>query len=167
MKIKCKCGAVIYDQTDYLSYKARFVADRDWEDFVAVSASTQGIDSSYVRNCYQCLQCGRLYIDDPERHLRSFAPEDDSKSVLDSSKGESWRAPLIAVWEDKPFADQPRGSIFCEAQGGVAEHYDDWNQMESDYYVLFKKLRALDLVRSAFLRKNRTFLHSWPPRGGA
>lgn len=39
-KLRCLCGHVIVDQTDYLPYKAYFIADEDEEDFFqsAVSA---------------------------------------------------------------------------------------------------------------------------------
>ncbi len=32
-KLRCLCGHVIVDQTDYLPYKAYFIADEDEEDF--------------------------------------------------------------------------------------------------------------------------------------
>ncbi len=32
MKIFCECGHVIYDQTDYISYKASFISDQDSYD---------------------------------------------------------------------------------------------------------------------------------------
>ncbi len=41
-KIKCLCGHIIVDQTDYLPYKAQFFADEDdelaWERFIVICA---------------------------------------------------------------------------------------------------------------------------------
>jgi hypothetical protein len=34
MKIKCTCGEVIPDQTDYLSYKAHIIGDKHYFDFL-------------------------------------------------------------------------------------------------------------------------------------
>ena len=34
MKIKCTCGEVIPDQTDYLSYKAHIIGEKNYFDFL-------------------------------------------------------------------------------------------------------------------------------------
>lgn len=34
MKFLCECGHPIYDQTDYLPYKAHVISDQDWFNFL-------------------------------------------------------------------------------------------------------------------------------------
>jgi hypothetical protein len=163
MKIGCKCGAVIYDQTDFLSYKAHFVADQDWFDFAESTEKNGRVDASLVRQCYQCRACGRLYIDDFNRELRSFVPEEQSNDVLRSCKGDAWPAPLIAHWIDKPSPIQARGTFWCESAKLVKKDYATWEEFEQDYYALFNNLKALGLLRSAYLTKNQNAVHSWSP----
>lgn len=163
MKISCHCGAIIPDQTDYLSFKAHVVADRDWEDFVDSSESKKRIDSSFVRLCYQCPKCGRLFVEDASHELRSFIPDQHEAQVLGSSKGADWRAPLIGSWSDKPYSGQAMGHLWCDADGGTSAQFDDWSQLELAYQTLFNRLRKLDRLRSALLRKNGEDVHVWAP----
>ncbi len=163
MKIGCKCGAVIPDQTDYLSFKAHLVADRDWEDFVESSESRKEVNSSYVRLTYQCPQCGRLYIEDASRNLHVFAPEDHQTQVLGSSRGQDWRGPLIGAWGEKPSSGKSKGYLWCDAEDGTSEQFDEWSQMERSYYALFERLRKMGRLRSALLRKDGKDVHSWAP----
>lgn len=163
MNIGCICGTVILDQTDFLSFKAHLVADRDWEDFVDSSESTKRIDSTYVRLCYQCTQCGRLYVDDASRSLHAFIPEGHEVQVLGSSRGSDWRAPLIGSWNDKPFSGRAKGQLLCDAEGGTSAEFDDWSQLERSYQALFVQLRKQDRLRSALLRKNGKDVHVWAP----
>src|SRR5262245_55277075 len=131
MKIGCICGNVLRDQTDYIPYKAHFVADQDYEDLVvgieqqlarimmenlgAPTATNQAhlfgrvlwdAMRSYTRTMYQCSNCGRLCIDDPDdpRQLQWFKPEDDRqwKRLLASVKGEGskiWMRNLVGHWD--------------------------------------------------------------------
>lgn len=160
MKIGCHCGSVIPDQTDYLSFKAHLVADRDWEDFTVSSELSGEIDSSYVRSCYQCTECGRLYVEDASRKLHSFVPERSQTAVLGSCKGSAWRAPLVGSWDD----EKSQGYLWCDADDGIYNDYDNWNHLESAYYSLFEKLLNLNRLRSAFLRKNGQNIHLWLPK---
>lgn len=163
MKIGCKCGAVIPDQTDFLSFKAHLIADRDWDDFADASEPHSTIDSSLVRICYQCPQCGRLYVEDASRNLYSFAPEGHKTQVLSSIKGLAWRGPLIGAWSDKPSAGQSKGTLWCDAEEGTSEQFNEWSQLENAYHVLFERLRKLDRLRSAILRKDGKDVHIWAP----
>lgn len=165
MKIRCHCGAVVPDQTDYLPFKAHLVADRDWEDFVDSSESRAEIDSSYVRLCYQCPQCGRLYIEDASHELHTFMPEGKQTAVLGSCKGSAWRGPLVGSWNDRTHSGQAQGYLWCDAESGTSEYFNEWGQLESAYHALFERLRNLNRLRSAFLRKNGQDVHSWLPEG--
>ena len=161
MKISCACGAVIPDQTDYLSFKAHLVADQDWEDFAESSEKRSRLDTSYVRLCYQCPACRRLYIEDPSRNLQCFAPEGASNRVLASSLGCNWPAPLIGSWTDKPVGGGSKGNLWCEAEQGIAERFNEWEELERAYYDLFARFRPVGRLRSAYLSRNGKAVHSW------
>lgn len=163
MKIRCRCGAVLPDQTDYLSFKAHLVADRDWEDFAASTESRGKVDATYVRLCYQCPQCGRLYVEDASRHLHVFSPEAGPAQILGSAKGEDWRGPLIGTWNDDSPSSRPKGQLWCDAEDGTAEEFADWELLAHAYYELFERLRRRDRLRSALLRRNGRDVHSWTP----
>jgi hypothetical protein len=173
MKIGCICGNVLRDQTDYIPYKAHFVADQDYEDLLVgieqqlAGILMQGLSTptatnqtkllgrvlwdamrSYTRTMYQCTNCGRLCLDDPDdlRELQWFKPEDDThwKPVLASVKGEGpkvWMRNLVGHWDPSRFKgrlwyDPPVGE-----KGGV-EQFADWSSLQSRYYELFEVLKA-------------------------
>lgn len=96
MKIDCTCGATIFDGTDSLPHKAHLTPDQDvhgvWDgidenviDPVASGALTveaaynksRTIITSPTRAMWQCTECGRLYIDGPDRDLHCFVPQND------------------------------------------------------------------------------------------
>ena len=124
MKIQCECGNVISDSTDYLPYKAHFVADQDWFELlenidkrvsnlveavrllqdekaaseIAMRAimAIRGDIGKATRLVYQCPNCGRLLVDDVQYHSQIFVPQDESvpKNLFRSKEGEKWKRPL-------------------------------------------------------------------------
>jgi len=159
MKLPCSCGSVISDTTDFLPNKGHFIADRDWEDFVTSIVPPYRIDISLVRYCYQCKDCGNLYMQSPQQPglFHAFTPVGKYPPVLQSSKGDAWRAPMIGYWDDRS-----KGSLWCDAEGGADYRiYTDWDQLENAYYSLFDKMRKLDRIRHSILRKNGVDLHTW------
>jgi hypothetical protein len=61
MKIGCRCGALIRDQTDFLSYKAYLVADQDWFDVLdelATGSERRTLLQEASREMWQCTRCG-------------------------------------------------------------------------------------------------------------
>jgi hypothetical protein len=104
MKMRCECGKIITDQTDYLPYKAHFICDQDWfgvfdaiDQIVSdVGAGRMTVDDAQTavrrthvtrsRHMYQCSTCGRLLVDDLQRKTNFYAPtsETDSKQILKS-----------------------------------------------------------------------------------
>ncbi|MBU9480078.1 hypothetical protein [Burkholderia multivorans] len=162
MKIRCNCGAVIVDQTDYLANKGHLVADEDWEDFAESSESRGEIDQSFVRQCYQCTSCGRLYVDDHDRRLLAFLPEAAvPQPALKSIKGALWKAPLIGRWTTAPLPGESKGSLYCKGANGVVERYDTWEALEHAYFALFYRLKGLGLLRSALLHNDGKQVHVW------
>lgn len=105
MKISCHCGATISDSTDYLAHKAHLTPDQDlygaWDgiddeviDRVASGElsvqdaywKSRRILSSPTRLMWQCIECGRLYIDGIDGKLNCFVPESEEteKRILRS-----------------------------------------------------------------------------------
>lgn len=80
MKFTCLCGRIISDITDSLPYKARLVADQDWEKFIDSCEGPQGCDWRLVTNIYQCPDCGCLRIEKPVGLVVFFRPESRSAS---------------------------------------------------------------------------------------
>jgi len=94
VKIGCHCGAVLADQTDDLPHKGHVIPDQDWfalydaiDDAVInpVAEGKLSKETAYhlarqiigrcARLVWQCRECGRLYVDDADGQLHSFAPE--------------------------------------------------------------------------------------------
>ncbi len=101
MKITCRCGALIPDQTDSLPHKAHVIADEAWHGLLdrldadvvdRLAAGRLSADgaamvarmllSEAARPAYECPACGRLYVDDPQGALQSYAPEGPTRGVL-------------------------------------------------------------------------------------
>ncbi len=164
MKIHCACGAVLPDQSDFLSFKAHLVADRDWEDFVAPSETGREIDASFVRHAYQCPECGRLHVEDAARRLHAFSPDEAAvPQLLGSIRGNAWRGSLIGTWTDVAPQGRASGDLWCDAEQGTEEEHESWAELEAAYFALFERLRRLDRLRSAFLRRNGSDVHRWAP----
>ena len=120
MKIGCRCGASIIDQTDDLPHKGHLVPDQAWfatydaiddEVIDPVADGRLGKEEAYhrarsiigrsARLMWQCRACGRLYIDGLDGQLRCFMPEDEpaDREVLRSGQrqAEPGAAPDPAV----------------------------------------------------------------------
>ncbi|HEX2076130.1 MAG TPA: hypothetical protein VHG08_00425 [Longimicrobium sp.] len=95
MKIQCRCGALIVDQTDNLPHKAHVIPDQEWEAVLdaidhAVERSGPGADAKMEacigawktlslasRLAWQCRACGRLWMEDQQYEAREFLPAAD------------------------------------------------------------------------------------------
>src|SRR4051812_33062932 len=75
MKFQCLCGKILSDSTDDIAYKARMVADEDWNRFTESFERPQGHDWRLVTDIYQCPDCGRLRIEKPTGQVVFFDPE--------------------------------------------------------------------------------------------
>ena len=67
-------------------YKARMIADEDWNQFTESGDRPQGHDWRFVTDIYQCPDCGRLGFEKPAGQAVFFKPETDtvSKKLLGS-----------------------------------------------------------------------------------
>ena len=80
MKFRCLCGKSISDNADDLPYKARMIADEDWNQFTATFERPQGHDWRLVTHIYQCPDCGCLRIEKPTGRVVFFKRETESVS---------------------------------------------------------------------------------------
>lgn len=80
MKFMCLCGKVLSDNTDFIPYKARVIADEDWERFTESCQRPQGCDWRLSTIIYQCPNCGCLRIAKPAGEVVFFKPESESVS---------------------------------------------------------------------------------------
>ena len=87
MKFQCLCGKILSDNTDDIPYKARMIADEDWNRFTESCESPQGYDWRLVTKIYQCPDCRCLRIEKPAGQVVFFKPESESvsKSLLRSA----------------------------------------------------------------------------------
>ena len=98
MKIRCSCGAMIVDQSEWLPDKAQVIPDESF--FPLLDAMTRAIRQSgpsaeekeaaadHVRQLviditkciYQCAECGRIYVDGPRgtRIAYEFVPANEA-----------------------------------------------------------------------------------------
>jgi len=88
MKIKCTCGEIIFDQTDYLPYKSYIIGDKDYFDFhdkidEAIQSKEEDREKLSMdvrraeksRLAWECNTCGRLYLNDADGNLIEYRPE--------------------------------------------------------------------------------------------
>ena len=164
MKFTCGCGNVIRDQTDYLPYAAHLIADQDIYDATAISERGESNWwPSLTRKLYQCGSCGRLWIEDHERKLRCFVPEEPAPHLLSSIHGNKWKRVLRGWWEDRPATSaSPHGVLTWEHLSNE-DHatFKEWKLLEQAYRERFEELKKQGILRDALLTKNGEAIHSW------
>jgi hypothetical protein len=100
MKIKCECKNIIVDQTDYLRYKGHLISDTQWFDFwdsideaiersgnskkEKEAACMQLRKQPFFRTLWECMHCGKLYIEGGNGDLIAYSPDNRQyNQVLD------------------------------------------------------------------------------------
>ena len=79
-EIECECGYRIYNKTDNLPFKAKYIPDTLWDSFwdlIDYAIEKTADDPAekdiacmslryldYFRDIFQCLNCGQIYIED-------------------------------------------------------------------------------------------------------
>lgn len=153
MKIRCDCGGIIVDQTDYMPYKGHLISDQDWFDFLdaidraieksgpadkdkeRAAMSIRRMAAHLTKLIYQCTCCGRLYVSNEEENLETFVkPEPfEGKSILASSLGGNWKRPLIGDWDDSR-KGSIKGYLWCMDLKEGEGSFDSWGNLEETYY---------------------------------
>lgn len=183
MHFYCKCGKRISDTTDGLSYKASFLANQDEGDLFdqieecvknenlsrekCLDQILLGVLGHYMGRCiYQCLDCGRIYIDDASGNLHSFLPEGGiNKHLLTSVESSDWKGTLWGEWQDiKKEWMTYKGFIEVKCNDEIYEKnlvYDSKEEFEQEYYQLFEELKRKKKIRSASLKINGAWIFQW------
>jgi len=188
MHFLCECGNRIHDITDNLSYKAHLISDQDWFDFldkiddvVEKSGPSQkdkenalmqisSLAVNMTKLVYLCKKCGNIFFDDDNGGLlEMYKPcsENVNTKLLESYKKEKWQGSLSAEWVDeKPEWLESNG--FISQDTNYKSHkisqnngYDNWDNLEKEYYIIFEELREEGVLRSSSLKKNKILIHSW------
>lgn len=174
--LRCKCGHIIHDSTDYIGYKGHIIPDQDEGDYFdrveEIIKSDNPDKNSLMRDflcaindriIYQCTECGRLYIEENNK-LFCFKPENhDNKSILKSVHGEKWRCLLHAEWNDTKYEWQKyKGYVRADVNYPCESIYsDDKNEIKDGYYRIFDRLKKAGVIRRAALRINGKIVNEW------
>lgn len=152
MKIRCQCGYLIVDTSDFIAYKGYIVPDQDIEDFEEGS-NTQIYEKSRI--IYQCESCGRLAVD-IDNEIYFFTPEISMKKVLSSVEGEKWKRNLRGHWKEN------YGEIWFDGiHGEYIENIKNYEEAWQKYVEIFKRLKSQNILRNAFFSKNGKVIHKW------
>ena len=121
--MECGCGFVFHDNSNGHYWKAHLITDKDWFPLLNMADSLiespdpdravlchtlrhnlSGKDACVQeRDVYQCPECGRVYIEDPDGRFFCFAPEDpDSEKMLFNHKGTGIEQPVRRSIPKKP-----------------------------------------------------------------
>ena len=109
-KIICRCGNILADNTDRISYKGYIISDKEFFDMLdlvdeMIESSNPcrenlamtfrrnigGGDKRHIRlkEVYQCPICGRVIIENTPEQFCFFMPEGhDEKKLLDYEAGD-------------------------------------------------------------------------------
>lgn len=106
MKFLCECGHPIYDQTDYLPYKAHVISNQDWfnfldeiDDAIEKAGSTpedkeralmriRSLAVNLSKSVYQCNECGNVffYRNPPQLEMFRCCSDNPNKELFKSAK---------------------------------------------------------------------------------
>lgn len=161
-KFQCVCGNIISDNTDFISYKARFVSDQDYfdlcdeienKDFYKQSASL----IKYLNDIYQCSQCQNIiFFKNNERFDFQPLEKQQKPTVLKSVLGDKWKGVMTANFYDG------KGDIwwYTNVDGGFKQRLS-LDELKEIYYKKFEELQKADLLRSSFLRVEGEIIHDY------
>ena len=170
MWIECPCGGVIKDTSDSLPNKAYLLADQDWS--VILDATKPGkppvVDvGTRTRAVYQCVQCGRLTLDDPVTgEMLWFAPENDSRGrALGSIDGNGFKVRLVGRWRPHAKMGDLHWATSGDLEGGF-EQFEDRAELELRYHQVMALLRGQGRLAEAELLDGEATRHRWRGQDG-
>ena len=164
-KVHCKCGYVLSDSTDHISYKARFIADQDFYDFcdtVEQEAKVPIDACKFFGDIFQCCECNNLMIFNADYTRRcDFAPVDKEQSskITLSYLGDKWKGYLVAIYKS---GNQSKSELYWNTNKDSGCAFDmDLEELRKNYYLKFEELKLQNVLRSSFLRIEGTYEHQW------
>jgi len=172
-KVRCECGYVILDQTDYIREKARFIADQDFFDFwdsVEKEKDKEEICSSwdYFGDIFQCPDCGNIMIYSADYSRRcDFSPvnKEQCKNITLSYLGEQWQGHLIGHYYGETYSLEymrNKGELYWETNKESGYIRDmTLEDLKKRYYEKYEELKELNILRSSFLRIDGEDEHSF------
>lgn len=188
MHFLCACGNQIQDSSDYLRYKANFIADQDsngiWGWIDELEKFEEDVDREQLfekfsgflkdvtmRSMYQCPECGRLYLSGNilggDKQLYAFTPEfkpekETNTCLLQSCLEGAWKSRIRAEWEENSSGCLATGNIYLDINGDRFEQYEfeDYGEFEERYYHLFHELKDICL-EYAGLCVEQEIVHEW------
>lgn len=108
MWIKCKCGNIIHDNKDNISYKGHIISDKEYfkmldladEMIESSSANREALAMTFrtnisskgyikIKSIFQCQYCGRLLLEDENNQYCSFTPDEHEKKDLLDFNGDN------------------------------------------------------------------------------
>ena len=161
-KIDCKCGHMISDSTDFISYKGHLIADQDYYDFFDEIENKEWNDatsagSKYFNEVFQCTNCQNIIIlrDNKRFDFKSIGSEDDSK-ILNSYLNEKWLGMISANFRNG------KGEInwHTNMESGFRQELS-LLELKNTYFRKFKELVNLKILRHSFLRIDGEIEHDF------
>lgn len=163
-KITCICGNVIADQSDSIKWKARFIADQDYDDFLDVIDEPDSIEKRTVlhkvfHEIFQCSNCSSLIVfRNNQRQGVFFQPIDlgISKEIFRSSYELEWKGFLSANFTNE------KSEIFwyTNIESGF-RHSLKLDELRDLYTEKFAYLSKLKVLKTSFLRINGELEHEF------
>lgn len=161
-KIDCVCGNLISDNTDFISYKAQFIADQDYFDLLDEIENKSFPEHSnsfgrYAQEIFQCSSCRNVIFLRQDKRV-DFQPlnKEESIDVLKSRFAENWKGVISANFRDG------FGEIFW--QTNVDSGYRtklSLEKLREIYHEKFAELKTFEILRSSFLRVDGLIEHDF------
>jgi len=161
-KIECKCGKIIPDTTDFISYKGHLIADQDYFDFFDEIEKKEWNDSTsraskYFNEVFQCTNCHNIIIlrDNKRFDFKSIDTEGDS-NILNSYLNEKWLGLISANFRNG------QGEIYWHTnlESGFRQELS-LVELKNIYYRKFEELMSLNILRHSFLKIDGKIEHDF------
>lgn len=157
----CYCGHIIFDVTDYLSYKARYIADQDYYDYLdeyekTITEKQFYVLNNYTRDIFQCPNCSNLIIFSNKKRF-DFKPLTlNADNLLLSRSGNKWKGMLRATFR------QESSEVYWQTnqEQGFRQGLQ-LSELKALYYRKFEELKALNILRDAYLVVNGITEHQF------
>lgn len=160
-KFTCLCGSIISDSSDFESYKARYIADQDYYDFLdeyqqTITERQFHVFSRYTREIFQCSTCHNLIVFSKGERFDFNPLTLGADNLLLSRSGKNWKGMMSATFR------QQSGEIYWQTNQdqGFRQHLS-LSELKELYYRKFEELKTLNILRHAHLTINGVTEHQF------